>query len=244
MKITFLGTNGWYDTGTGNTICTLINAEDSYVVLDAGNGLYRLDQYIEDFNKPINLFLSHFHMDHISGFHCLNKFNFSQGINIYGQEGTDKALNVIINKPYTVPFDELPYRVNVFELKEGWNDKPFKVQCRYLPHSSRCMGYRFELDGKVVGYCTDTGYHDNVLKLARDADLLITECSYRIGQNNPDWPHLNPEDAVKIARESKAKKLALTHFDANNYQSLEERYKIKHKFKELLIARDGVEITI
>jgi ribonuclease BN (tRNA processing enzyme) len=24
MKIVFLGTNGWYDTSTGNTICTLL----------------------------------------------------------------------------------------------------------------------------------------------------------------------------------------------------------------------------
>jgi len=33
MKITFLGTNGWYDTRTGNTICTLIGASSYFVVV-------------------------------------------------------------------------------------------------------------------------------------------------------------------------------------------------------------------
>ncbi len=254
MKIIFLGTNGWYDTETGNTTCVLMETENYYIVLDAGNGFYKLDQYInkknEDMsdNKPVNLFLSHFHIDHISGLHSMNKFDFSHGINIYGQPGTGKALNTVINKPYTIPFDELPYKVKIFELTEGWNHLPFKVECRYLPHSSRCLGYRFELDGKVVAYCTDTGFHENAVKLAQDADMLITECSYKIGQKNPQWPHLNPEDAIQIATESKAKRLALTHFDANNYKSLEERDEIElkmgDKFKELIIASDGMEIIV
>jgi len=36
MKITFLGTNGWYDTDCGNTICTLLETTKAYILLDAG----------------------------------------------------------------------------------------------------------------------------------------------------------------------------------------------------------------
>ena len=46
MKIVFLGTNGWYDSKTGNTICTLLETENNYIIFDAGNGIYQLDQYI------------------------------------------------------------------------------------------------------------------------------------------------------------------------------------------------------
>ena len=87
MKIIFLGTNGWYDTKTGNTICTLIDAKDYFIVLDAGNGFHKLDRYFNK-EKPIYLFLSHFHLDHIIGLHILDKFVFKQGISIYGQKGT------------------------------------------------------------------------------------------------------------------------------------------------------------
>jgi len=53
MKIIFLGTNGWYDTETGNTTCILLEANDYYIILDAGNGLYKADKYIIKENKPI-----------------------------------------------------------------------------------------------------------------------------------------------------------------------------------------------
>lgn len=258
MRIIFLGTNGWYDTETGNTTCTLIETSDYYLVLDAGNGFYKLNEYIPHIednqglesepDKQVYLFLSHFHMDHIEGLHSLNKFNFNQGINIYGQVGTQKALNTVINEPYTVPFCKLPFEVDIHELEEGEHNIPFSLECRFLPHSSRCLGYRFEIDGKIIAYCTDTGMSENAVKLAKNADLLITECSFKMGQRNPEWPHLNPEDAVKIAEDADAKILALTHFDANNYRSLEERdeilTKMKDDFHDLIVAHDNMEILL
>lgn len=254
MKITFLGTNGWYDTNTGNTICALIETENYFIVLDAGNGIYKLDEYIKSSSKPIYLFLSHFHIDHIEGLHILNKFNFKQGIQIYGQKGTKKILENIINKPYTVPFEELPFKVDIHELDETHGhqkndqDLPFSIESRLLIHSSPCFGYRFEVDGKVITYGTDTGICENVFKLAEDADLLITECSLKESSPDLKWPHLSPEDAAKIAKESRAKKLALTHFDASVYRSLEERdliqTKMKDMFKNITIAHDGTEIVI
>ena len=44
----------------------LIDTEECHIVLDAGNGLYKLDELVKD-EKPIYLFLSHPHLDHISG---------------------------------------------------------------------------------------------------------------------------------------------------------------------------------
>ena len=43
MDIIFLGTNGWYDSPTGSTICTLINSERYHILLDAGNGIHKAD---------------------------------------------------------------------------------------------------------------------------------------------------------------------------------------------------------
>ena len=63
----------------------------------------------------------------------------------------------------------------------------------------------------------DTGYCDNAVKISRQADLLIAESSYLPGEENKKWPHLNPDLAVKLADESGAKKLILTHFAADKY---------------------------
>jgi len=104
------------------------------------------------------------------------------------------------------------------------------------------MGYRFMLDGKSVAYCTDTGICDNLVRLGRDADLLITECSELSGRHSDLWPHLNPEDAIKAAEMAGAKRLALTHFNAHLYDTLELRRNVLErmakKFNGLTVAFD------
>ncbi len=249
MKVIFLGTNGWYDTETGNTVCTLIETEDYFVILDAGNGIYKIDRYInETSKKPINLFISHFHVDHISGLHIMNKFGFNHGIHIYGQAGTKDILNKIIDNPYTVPFTRLPFKVDFDELSEGTHNIPYPVECRFMHHSSPCMGYRFGLEGKIITYCPDTGLCENTIELARNADLLITECSFKSGQSNVQWPHLNPEDAAQMAKEAKAKELVLTHFDANIYRTLQDREQAQENAREIfnntIAANDEMHIEI
>jgi ribonuclease BN (tRNA processing enzyme) len=232
MKIFFLGTNGWYDTKTGNTTCILIDSKKYYIILDAGNGIHKIDRYVIE-PKPVYLLLSHFHLDHIVGLHILNKFQFPFGLKIYGQKGTKKTLNNFLNEPFTVPMSKLPYRVKIHELPEGVHKIPFSIECRYLFHSSPTLGYRLKIDGKVITYCTDTGVCENVVSLSKDSDLLILECSNKIGQKNPEWPHLNPEDVTFIADRSNAKLLALMHFDAKNYDSLEKRSKIRNFFSRM-----------
>lgn len=247
MEIVFLGTNGWYDTDTGNTICTLISSKKHHILLDAGNGIYKADSYIRD-ARPVYLFLSHFHLDHIEGLHTLNKFRFP-ALRICGQKGTKSVLKTIVNEPFTVPLDRLPFQVEVHELSEGPYKLPFPLECRFLVHASPTLGYRFELDGKVVAYCPDTGICENAVLLAQDADLLITECSHKPGEESPSWPHLNPQDAVEIACRAGAKRLALTHFDAARYTTIQQRLDAAatatgFDSRNLIVARDGMVLNL
>jgi ribonuclease BN (tRNA processing enzyme) len=246
MKITFLGTNGWYDTNTGNTICTLIETKSCYIILDAGNGIYKADRYIKK-AKPVYLFLSHFHLDHIIGLHILLKFKFSS-LNIFGQPGTSKIVPEFIGDIFSVPPNKLPYKCKIADVGEGWHNEPFKFRCLQLKHVSPCFGYRLEIDNKVISYCTDTGPCKEAVELSKDADLLISECAFKAGHENPGWPHMNPELAGKLAIESGAKKLALTHFDANEYQTLRERKEAERSarriFKNTVAALDDMEQEI
>ncbi|MCD1294664.1 MBL fold metallo-hydrolase [Methanocella sp. CWC-04] len=249
MRVVFLGTNGWYDTKTGNTLCTLIEAGDKFIVLDAGNGIHKLNRHIprEDARQTF-LFLSHFHLDHVEGLHTLNKSRLSKGLKIYGQEGTRSILNYLMNDPFSVPLSDMPYPVSINELPENRHDVPFLEDFRFLLHSSRCLGYRFNIEGKIVAYCTDTGICDNLIELAKDADLLITECSFRFGQHSDHWPHLNPVDAVNVAKKANVKKMALVHFDANRYPELENRKEVYDRmikeFDGLIVSYDDMEIEI
>jgi len=247
MKVTFLGTNGWYDTLTGNTCSTLVQTAACDIIFDAGNGIAKVDHYITQ-EKPVYLFLSHLHLDHIAGLHTLVKFRFKHELTILGQPGITDALNRIVCDPFTVPFSDLPYDVTITELAEGRHTLPFAVECLPLIHPVPCYGYRLETDGKVVTYCTDTGVCENAVTLARGADLLITECGLRPGESSPGWPHLNPEDAIRIAQEAGAKKLALMHFGAVVYGTLEDRREIQKRFEPafhgLVVTYDDMTLEV
>lgn len=247
MRIIFLGTNGWFETATGNTLCVLIKTSQCDIVLDAGSGFFRLDKYI-DGTKPVYLLLSHFHMDHISGLHGLSKISCGKGLTIIGQEGTRKVINTLVSRPFTVPLDRLGYNTEIIELPAEQRQIPFDLQ--YLPmlHSDPCLGYRITADGRTIAFCTDTGYCENAVKLAKEADLLITECAFKPGESNPEWPHLNPETAAKIAVESGAKRLALAHFDAARYLTMDERTEAEKVAREVFpasfAASDLMELEI
>ncbi|HVP96217.1 ribonuclease Z [Methanoregula sp.] len=247
MQVTFLGTNGWYDSATGNTVSALISARDFDIILDAGNGIAKVDQYLTQ-EKPVFLFLSHFHLDHTEGLHVLVKFRFKKGLTICGGAGTRTNLAGLLREPYTVPLEEVPFPTTVTELAEGATELPFRVTCLPLVHPVPCMGYRFEIDGKVVTYCTDTGVCDNAVTLARDADLLITECGLKPGEKSPLWPHMNPEDAIGVAHRAGAKRLALMHFGAEVYKTMEERRALKVQFEKdcpgLVVSEDGMTIEV
>lgn len=246
MKIIFLGTNGWYDTQTGNTVCVFIETDKEYIILDAGNGFYKIDEHIRD-KKPIHLFFSHYHLDHIIGLHTLAKLNFSQGITIYGPAGLRKMFKAIINAPYSVPVKKLKTPIKLIELNVR-RDAKFPFQFKRLKHSSCCYGYRFFLEDKIVSYCTDTGMCSNLFLLSSGADLLITECSLKKGQRNKKWPHLNPEDAAVLAKMAGVKRLVLFHFDASIYTDLAERKRAEADarkiFKRSFCAADDFTLTI
>ena len=241
MKIRFLGTNGWYDSTTGNTISILIEAREGTIVLDAGNGIHKLDRFVK--NQPVTLFLSHFHLDHVEGMHTLVKDRL-KSLSIYGMEGTEKILNEIIRRPYTVPLANYPYPVSVGELPRDMEKVPYVEKVLPLVHADPCIGYRFKLEGKTLAYCTDTGMCDNLITLAKDADLLITECSELSGRQSKGWPHLNPENAVEIAKKSGAKQVALAHFNAHLYNTLESRKNVADRFTNLTVTYDDMEIDL
>lgn len=255
MKIAFLGTNGWYSNELGNTACILIDSTEGYIILDAGNGFYKLDKYITE-DKPISLFISHFHLDHVSGLHTLGKFNFPQGIDIYVGKDRKKDFETLVNPPYTTGFNPSPSNIvnlktpiRLHELPEGNSNIPFPVSVIEQFHGYKDHGYRLTLEGKTISYSGDCGLSEKSLELAKDADVLIHECSYLKGEPNAKiWGHVTPEEAAQIAKDSKAKKLILTHFDPTIYPTLESRIEAEKKaqtiFPNTLAAKDDDVVLV
>ncbi len=223
MKIIFLGTNGWYDTEAGVTPCILIDSELAYIILDAGNGIYKLDRHITDTKKPIFLFISHLHIDHIWGLHILQKFRFPQGMTIVVPKGSGNALNTIMNAPYTTPIENLHTKTELVELDKINYHFPFLVESIPLFHPSPNFGYRFTLENKIVAYSGDTGIREESIDFARNADILIHECTLKEYQITSSSGHSSPRGAAQVAKDGHVNRLLLTHFEAPTYTTLAER---------------------
>lgn len=239
MKIIFLGTNGWYSTPTGDTPSILIDTKDHYLVLDAGNGIYKLDKFIKE-DKPISMFISHFHLDHTSGLHTLAKFDFKQGIDVYVGIGRSKDFETLVNPPFTIGYKPRPDNVNklqteirLHELSEAGENIPFKAFAIKQHHAYGGHGYRFELDKKIISYTGDCGFTDQARKLAKNADLLICECSNKKTSVPDNWGHFDPTQAATLAKEENVKQLILTHFGAHLYLNMEDRKKAETEAKKI-----------
>jgi len=245
-SIIFLGTNGWYDSITGNTISILIKTPKYSIVLDAGNGFAKFGNY-HDFKTPLYLFISHFHLDHTEGLHTLNKNPELTNLFLLTGNGQSQEICKFLSEPYTVPLSKLPFPAEVMELPRDGRLLPFKSETLKMKHSVDTTGINLSIDDKLIAYCPDTGYCDNAVKIAAGSDILITECAFTPGENSLDWPHLNPESAARIALESGTKKLILTHFDAARYTDESSRKKAETTsrkiFKNTFASYDGMVIN-
>lgn len=254
MKIVFLGTNGWYTNQNGNTPCVLIDSKDHYVIFDAGNGFYKLDRYITR-DKPVSLFISHFHLDHVSGFHTLGKFAFSRGLDIYLANGRKKDFETLVNRPFTLSiyYDpkniaKMKMPIRIHELLDGKHTIPFPISVVEQFHAYKDHGYRVTLEGKTIAYSGDCGKTEKSIALAKNADLLIHECSWNRLHPHDNWGHVVPEQAAQIAKEAGVKKLILTHFDPTRYKTMQSRKDAEKKAKKIfantLAAVDDMIISL
>lgn len=244
MNITFLGTNGWFDTHTGATSCVFLDTKDCYIILDCGSGFYKTPSLLKE-EKPIYLLLTHLHLDHICGLQMLPLIKNKDITIIVADKGQKETLAKFMCLPFMPSAQTLG--IKVASLDEIKKDLPFKVETFALTHAVKTFGYKIFVEDKIIAYGLDSGLCNNLLPLAKDSDLFICECSYLPAQDS-DFNHLNPKAAALIAKEAKVKLLALIHFKADVYDTFEKRdlalLAAGEHFEKVFAPYDGDTITL
>ena len=112
-----------------------------------------------------------------------------------------------------------------------------------LTHSESSIAFRIESpEDKVIVYSGDTDYCENIVELAKEAGLLILECS--LPEEMKVEGHLFPSLAGRIARESLCKRLLLTHFYPPCDEQDPAREVAKEFAGEIILAEDLMEIEV
>jgi len=104
----------------------------------------------------------------------------------------------------------------------------------------------YEVLGKKISYIADTLPCEGANKLAKDADLLISEGTHlsEISEKSEKYMHLTVKDAAIIASKNNAKKLIITHL-SQRYKSISEIVdEARMYFDNSIIAEDFMKITV
>lgn len=101
--------------------------------------------------------------------------------------------------------------------------------------------------GRKVTYVMDTSMHQNAIRLAEDADVLICESTFSADQHQEkaeEYGHLSARDAAMIARSANAKQLIITHFSQRYTTSTPLLEEAQDTFPNALAAYDFMKFEV
>lgn len=214
----------------------------------------------------VHMFFTHYHWDHIQGvpfftpaFVRGNRIHIQGAVPLDADSMEKHFLERVLHPNSPVPLEGMQADIKFDEIVCGDTFKldDITFETGRLNHPNNAMGYRITCQGHTVFYCTDTehpkeGLDENVLHLARNADLLIYDAMYTDEEyHNPKspkhgWGHSTWQEAVKIAKAAGVKKLVIFHHDPSHNDDFLDRLEIevKEAFPNSVLAREGLEIDV
>ncbi len=78
-----------------------------------------------------------------------------------------------------------------------------------MVHDIDSFAIKVEAERKSLVYSSDTIYNEKLVRLAKDADLLLAEATLDVKMEGVD--HMTASETGKLAKEANAKMLVLTH---------------------------------
>jgi ribonuclease BN (tRNA processing enzyme) len=245
-KLILLGTGGGpRPRKTSSASAQVVVAGGSAYVVDCGDGVAR---QLVSAGVPLpslrHVFVTHNHSDHNADYGNLLLLAWTAGlrtqVDAWGPPPLERMTRLFfqmseydiatrIADEQRIPLEPL---VRVHELGKGgplFEDEHVRVTAALVDHPPvvPAFGYRFDARDRSIVISGDTKPSDNLIELARGADVLVHEVFYdevavdRLVSSVPNAArlkesimshHTSAEDAGRVASEAGVKLLVLSHF--------------------------------
>lgn len=216
MKVTLLGTGTLVPSARRASPGLVVEAAGEKILLDPGPGsIRRLAGEGIDFLDLDAVGITHRHPDHtIDLLHLFFATRYAPAgprtkeLTIFGPPGLNDFVGTL-TAAHSEWMEANGYSRPIVEMEPGTTlARPgYRVRAEEMQHLKTSLGFRFESEGKVLAYTGDTEVCDGAVGLARDADLLVIECSGHL----PRPGHLTPAGVASIVRDAGARRVVLVH---------------------------------
>lgn len=234
-----------------------LQTDSGSILLDCSADVpHRMAQERLDWVNLDVIWISHLHLDHCAGLApFLFGIKWAKGVEqrqkplkIFGCQGIEKMLKAI-DDSHRYKLFEQPFTLEIHEIQPTAGSEShdlfpgLRIETIATPHRAESLAIRVtDRTGATLVYSSDTGYSSDLGEFARDADLLILECSFY--RDKPTPKHLELSDALQIARVAQPHRLLLTHLYPlwDNLDLEAEAMKLWNG--QTIAAQDGLRLEI
>jgi len=183
LKLIVLGSGGSMPTKERSLSSLVVRREGEVLMFDCGEGTQRQFMLAKiGFNKPMRIFITHMHGDHVLGLPGLLMTMSLQGrtkeMGVYGPTGVKEFLDSVtrIIRP------RIEFHVSVEEIVEGqvYRTSGYHVQATFVDHTIPCFAYALVEDQRPGKFRPD---------VARSLGV----------KEGPLWKKLQQGEAVEVA---------------------------------------------
>jgi phosphoribosyl 1,2-cyclic phosphodiesterase len=269
MELEFWGVRGtapapgaaWARYG-GHTMCSSVRVgPGEYIVIDAGTGLRELGDRImaegDERDIRVDLLLTHFHLDHITGFPVFAPlFSPRTSLVVHSPAGgrdTESALAGLMACPYfPLELGRTAARKEFRGFAPGTFNGGIKITSCPLHHPQGSVAYRLEAGPTSLVLATDTehpetGIDERLAAFARGAEYLVydamfTPAEYEAGKKG--WGHSTWLAGTALAAGAGAGHLVLAHLNPAHTDDAVDRIvgAARERFPATLAAAQGLKL--
>ena len=216
MLLTILGSGTAIPVADRFPASYLVAAPRGPLLVDCGPGaLRRLAQAGGDVRELAGVLLTHYHTDHCADLAALlfalrsPVYEGRAPLHVYGAPGLCRLVEKLTEAwPWLAPRG---YELALHEVTPGrFEAAGATVDAVPIRHTAQSLGYRIGAGGGTIAFSGDADECDELVDLARGADVFVCEAATPDGQKLDG--HLTPSLAAGYAARAGCRRLVLTHF--------------------------------